>query len=72
MRIDHGNGLETLYGHCYSLVVSEGDYVTQGQLIAYVGNTGRSFGNHCHFEVILNGNSASPEDPDDYVTRPHG
>ena len=61
-----------LYGHCYSLVVSEGDYVTQGQLIAYVGNTGRSFGNHCHFEVILNGNSASPEDPDDYVTRPHG
>ena len=53
--IDHGGGVRTLYGHCSGLAVSAGQSVSQGQVIAYVGSTGNSTGNHCHFEVILNG-----------------
>lgn len=60
--IDHGNGLNTLYGHCQSLNVSEGQSVSQGQVIAYVGSTGNSTGPHCHFEVDLNGTAVSPYD----------
>jgi len=60
--IDHGNGINTLYGHCQSLNVSEGQTVSQGQVIAYVGSTGNSTGPHCHFEVDLNGKAVSPYD----------
>ncbi|SEJ87338.1 Peptidase family M23 [Propionispira arboris] len=60
--IDHGNGLNTLYGHCQSLNVSEGQTVSQGQVIAYVGSTGNSTGPHCHFEVDVNGKAVSPYD----------
>ncbi len=49
--IDHGNGLQTLYGHCSSLAVSVGEEVVQGQLIAYEGATGYAIGAHLHFEV---------------------
>ena len=49
--IDHGGGWKTLYGHMSGLAVAQGDTVTQGQIIGYVGNTGYSFGNHCHFEM---------------------
>ena len=55
VKIDHGNGYTTLYGHMSSYVVSAGDVVEQGQLIGYVGDTGYSFGNHCHFEMAYNG-----------------
>lgn len=54
--IDHGNGYRTLYAHmCYSPSVSVGQGVSQGQIIGYVGSTGYSFGNHCHFEMYYNG-----------------
>ena len=53
--INHGGGVQTLYGHCSGLVVSVGQTVAKGQLIAYVGATGTATGNHCHFEVIVNG-----------------
>ncbi len=58
--IDHGNGKRTLYAHCSSLLVSTGDKVYQGQAIARVGSTGRSTGNHCHFEVQINGTAVNP------------
>ena len=59
--ISHGNGIQTLYGHCSSLCVSQGETVTQGQLIAKVGSTGLSTGNHCHFEVRVNGVTQNPQ-----------
>ena len=58
--IDHGNGVRTIYAHCSSLLVSTGDHVYQGQAIAKVGSTGRSSGNHCHFEMQINGTPVNP------------
>ena len=58
--IDHGNGVQTLYAHNSSLNVSVGDYVSQGQKIAGVGSTGYSTGNHCHFEIKVNGSNRNP------------
>ena len=55
VKIDHGNGYATLYAHCSELLVEEGEYVVKGQPIARVGSTGRSTGNHCHFEIQVNG-----------------
>jgi len=62
--ISHGNGVQTLYGHCSSLCIEEGAYVAQGELIAKVGSTGLSTGNHLHFEVRVNGVT---QDPQNYV-----
>ena len=58
--IDHGNGVRTLYGHCSSLIAGEGEYVSQGQIIARVGSTGQSTGDHCHFEIRVDGSTQNP------------
>ena len=62
VQIDHLNGYVTYYGHNSSLLVSVGDKVFKGQHIAEMGSTGRSTGNHCHFEVRLNGERQNPAD----------
>jgi len=62
VEIDHGNGYVTYYGHNSSLLVSVGDKVYKGQHIAEMGSTGRSTGNHCHFEVRYNGERQNPMD----------
>lgn len=59
--VSHGNGVQTVYGHCSKLLVSKGQKVSQGQLIAKVGSTGNSTGNHLHFEVRKNGITYNPQ-----------
>ena len=58
--IDHGDGMTTRYAHCKQVLVSVGDWVDQGQVIALVGRTGNATGNHCHFEVIQDGEHRNP------------
>ena len=59
--ISHSGGYTTVYAHCLSLTVSAGQTVRQGQLIGYLGSTGRSTGNHCHFEIRRNGSYIAPQ-----------
>lgn len=59
--IDHGNGVETYYGHCSKLYVSVGETVKAGDKIGAVGSTGRSTGNHLHFEIRLNDKQVNPQ-----------
>ncbi len=58
--IDHGGGITTLYGHASRLCVSKGQYVSKGEVVAKVGTTGNSTGNHLHFEVLINGKTTDP------------
>ncbi|MBQ7036908.1 MAG: peptidoglycan DD-metalloendopeptidase family protein [Clostridia bacterium] len=58
--IDHGGGVQTLYGHCSALLVKSGQTVSRGQQIALVGSTGVSTGPHLHFEVLINGSYTDP------------
>ncbi len=59
--IDHGNGFSTLYAHASSLCVRQGDKVSAGEVIALVGSTGYSTGNHLHFEVYVGENRVNPQ-----------
>ena len=60
VKIDHGNGYVTYYGHNSSLLVSVGEHVHKGQQIARMGSTGISSGNHCDFRIQLNGTFLNP------------
>lgn len=60
VKISHGNGVETLYGHNSKLLVTVGQKVAKGDVIAKVGSTGRTTGPHCHFEVRINGTPVNP------------
>ena len=59
--ISHGNGVQTYYAHCSKLFVSEGDTVSAGDVIAAVGSTGHSTGNHLHFEIRIDGTQVNPQ-----------
>ena len=64
IEIDHGYGLVTRYGHNSKNLAKVGSRVKRGQIIALVGNTGRSTGPHLHYEVLLNG---APMNPKNYI-----
>ena len=60
VELDHGAHLETRYGHMSRLAVAEGQHVRKGDVIGYVGSTGRSTGPHLHYEVRVNGLAVNP------------
>lgn len=60
VRIDHGFGYETLYAHMYKIKAKIGQKVKRGDIIGLVGNTGKSVGPHCHYEVRKNGEPLNP------------
>lgn len=60
VMVDHGGGFVTLYAHCSKILVSEGQQVKAGDKIAEVGTTGRSTGNHLHFEIRIGGEKQNP------------
>lgn len=58
--VDHGGGYVTVYAHMSKRIVSVGEYVSQGQVLGYIGSTGNSTGPHLHFEIRLNGVKQNP------------
>ena len=61
VKVDHGNGVETWYGHTSKMLVKEGQAVKAGNTMALVGSTGNSTGPHLHFEVRINGEHVNPQ-----------
>jgi murein DD-endopeptidase MepM/ murein hydrolase activator NlpD len=66
VAVEHGYGYSTRYGHCSRVDVKVGDEVKRGQIIAYIGSTGRSTGSHVHYEVRIHG---MPVDPEKYLPK---
>ena len=60
VEVDHGRGITTRYGHMSAILVQAGDHVTRGQQIGRMGSTGRSTGNHLHYEVRIDGRAMNP------------
>jgi murein DD-endopeptidase MepM/ murein hydrolase activator NlpD len=60
VKIDHGNGYVTSFAHLHNYHVKKGDYVTRGQVIGLVGNSGRSTGPHLHYEILKKGKTVNP------------
>ena len=60
VEINHGYGYQTLYGHMVRVKARRGQRVKRGEVIGWVGSTGKSTGPHCHYEVIVNGNNVDP------------
>ncbi len=60
IKINHGGGIETLYGHNSQIVAQVGQHVKKGEVIAYMGSTGYSTGSHCHYEIRVNGTAVNP------------
>lgn len=60
VKVDHGYGIETVFGHAKTLNVKKGKQVTRGDVLAFVGNTGYSTGPHLHYEVRVNGTPVDP------------
>ncbi len=58
--INHGYGYETLYGHMYRIKARQGQHIIRGEVIGWVGSTGKSTGPHCHYEVHINGHEVDP------------
>jgi murein DD-endopeptidase MepM/ murein hydrolase activator NlpD len=70
VTVDHGNGYKTFYAHCDRILVSEGQKVARGDLIATVGSTGHSTAPHLHYEVIRDSRYVDPREyilPRDFV-----
>ncbi len=60
VTIDHGHGVETLYGHMSGFAVTVGQAVTRGQIVGYIGHSGRTTGNHVHYEVRIHNTPVNP------------